>query len=206
MLSAWFAALPGAMVTISSAPALALPVAFVGLLWICLWKGRLRWLGVPAALAVSLWPRPPMPDLWIAADGTNGAYRQGAQAVLVLTDAKRFGADLWARRRGLTVDETRGFDCDRKVCRSPQDAPVAVSLWQGRRPPDPAQWQSICAGTEVVIIRADAPVPSACQAELVFTARDLGKSGSVELWRGPKGWRWLEAEHLRGHRPWTAQW
>ena len=206
MLSAWFAALPGAMVTIPSAPAPALPVAFVGLLWICLWKGRLRWLGVPAALAVSLWPRPPMPDLWIAADGTNGAYRQGAQAVLVLTDAKRFGADLWARRRGLTVDETRGFDCDRKVCRSPHDAPVAVSLWQGRRPPDPAQWQNLCAGTEVVIIRADAPVPSACQAGLVFTARDLGKSGSVELWRGPKGWRWLEAERLRGHRPWTAQW
>jgi competence protein ComEC len=205
-LSAWFAALPAAMITIPSAPALALPVAFLGLLWICLWRGRLRWLGVPAALAVSLWPRPPMPDVWIAADGANGAYRQDAQAVLVQTDAKRFGADLWARRRGLTVDETPRFICERKVCRSPQDAPVAVSLWQGRKAPDLAQWQSLCARTEVVIVRADAAVPRICEAKLVFTARDLDKSGSIELWRSPQGWRWLEAERLRGHRPWTAQW
>jgi competence protein ComEC len=205
-LSAWFAALPAAMITIPSAPALALPVAFVGLLWICLWRGRLRWLGVPAALAVSLWPRPSMPDVWIAADGANGAYRQGAQAVLVQTDAKRFGADLWARRRGLTVDETPQFICERKVCRSPQEAPVTLSLWQGRRAPDQAQWQLLCARTEVVIVRADAAVPSTCRAQMVFTARDLAKSGSIELWRGAAGWRWLEAERLRGHRPWTAQW
>jgi len=205
-LSAWFAALPAAMITIPSAPALALPIAFVGLLWVCLWKGRLRWLGVPAALAVSLWPRPPIPDVWIAADGANGAYRQGAQAVLVQTDAKRFGADLWARRRGLTVDETPQFICERKVCRSPQDAPVTLSLWQGRKAPDQAQWQSLCARTEVVIVRADAAVPSVCEAKLIFTARDLAQTGSIELWRSPQGWRWLEAERLRGHRPWTAQW
>jgi len=205
-LSAWFAALPAAMITIPSAPALALPIAFVGLLWVCLWKGRLRWLGVPAALAVSLWPRPPMPDVWIAADGANGAYRQGAQAVLVQTDAKRFGADLWARRRGLTVHETPQFICERKVCRSPQGAPVTLSLWQGRKAPDQAQWQSLCARTEVVIVRADAAVPSVCEAKLIFSARDLAQTGSIELWRSPQGWRWLEAERLRGHRPWTAQW
>ena len=205
-LSAWFAALPAAMITIPSAPALALPIAFIGLLWVCLWKGRLRWLGVPAALAVSLWPRPSMPDVWIAADGANGAYRQGAQAVLVQTDAKRFGADLWARRRGLTVDEKPQFICERKVCRSPQNAPVALSLWQGRKAPDQVQWQLLCASTEVVIVRADTSVPSTCLAQMVFTARDLAKSGSIELWRSPEGWRWLEAERLRGHRPWTAQW
>ena len=205
-LSAWFAALPAAMITIPSAPSLALPIAFVGLLWVCLWKGRLRWLGVPAALAVSLWPRPSIPDVWIAADGANGAYRKGAQAVLVQTDAKRFGADLWARRRGLTVDERPQFICKRKICRSPQDASVALSLWQGRKAPDQAQWQLLCSRTEVVIVRADAAVPSTCQAQMVFTARDLAKSGSIELWRGPQGWRWLEAERLRGHRPWTAQW
>jgi competence protein ComEC len=205
-LSAWFAALPAAMITIPSAPALALPIAFVGLLWVCLWKGRLRWLGVPAALAVSLWPRPPMPDVWIAADGANGAYRQGAQAVLVQTDAKRFGADLWARRRGLAVDETAQFRCDHKICHSPLGAPVTMALWQGRKAPDQAQWQSLCARTEVVIVRADAAVPSVCEAKLIFTARDLAQTGSIELWRSPQGWRWLEAERLRGHRPWTAQW
>jgi hypothetical protein len=193
-------------VTIPSAPDMALPIAFLGLLWICLWRGKLRWLGIPAALAVSLWPRLEAPDVWIASDGSNGAYRQGGQVVLVQTETKRFGADLWSRRRGLTVDETRGFDCQRKVCRSPQDAPVALSLWQGRMAPDEAQWNALCAGAEVVVVRARARVPSTCQAPMVFTASDLERSGSLELWRSAQGWRWLEAERLRGHRPWTAQW
>lgn len=205
-LSTWFATLPVAMITIPSAPDMALPVAFLGLLWICLWRGNLRWLGLPAALAVSLWPRLAAPDVWIASDGSNGGYRQGGQVVLVQTETKRFGADLWSRRRGLTVDETRGFDCQRRVCRSPQDAPVALSLWQGRKAPDGAQWNALCDGAELVVVRARATVPSACKAPMVFTASDLERSGSIELWRSAQGWRWLEAERLRGHRPWTAQW
>jgi hypothetical protein len=33
-----------------------LSAAFLGLLWLCLWKGPLGWLGLPLALAVNLVP------------------------------------------------------------------------------------------------------------------------------------------------------
>ena len=53
---------------------------------LCLWKGRLRWIGAPLALAVALWPKPMPPDAWIAADGATAAVRSGDAAVLLRTD------------------------------------------------------------------------------------------------------------------------
>ena len=85
--AAWFARAPHAILVVSSAPAIALPVAFLGILWVCLMRGWLRWLGLPAALAISLWPRPEAPVLWIASDG--------AAAAVLMTEAE-------AARRGIT--------------------------------------------------------------------------------------------------------
>jgi competence protein ComEC len=64
---------PGAMTTVASAPSIALAAAFLGILWLCLWRGPLRLLGLPLALAVNLWPRPPAPDVWVASNGANAA-------------------------------------------------------------------------------------------------------------------------------------
>ena len=75
-----------------------MPIAALGLLWLCLWKGRLRLLGVPAALAVLLWPRPPAPVAWIASDGGAAAVAEHGQVILLRPDAKQFASDLWARR------------------------------------------------------------------------------------------------------------
>jgi competence protein ComEC len=45
-------------------------------LFVCLWQGRLRWLGLPLAAAVLVWPRAPTPDVWIGDGGTNAAFRR----------------------------------------------------------------------------------------------------------------------------------
>ncbi len=205
-LAGWFAAQPLAMVTIASAPSIALPVAFLGLLFICLWRGPWRWLGLPAALAVSLWPRAPAPDVWIAADGANAAVRQADQALLAQLDAKRFAADLWARRRGLTVEEdaAKGFVCEKSICRSPATAPVRLSVWQKRTVPSEDQWQGLCSGAQIVVVRAKAYGPDLCDQALVLTGDDLAQTGSVEIWQHGDGWRWVQAQALRGNRPWSG--
>ncbi len=204
-LAAWISAQPFAMVTIASAPGIALPIAFVGLLFICLWRGPWRWLGLPAALAVSLMPRPPVPDVWIAADGANAAVRVGDQALLAQLDAKRFAADLWARRRGLAVeeDEAKGFVCEKAVCRAPFSAPVRLTVWQKRTLPSVDQWQALCTGAEIVVVRARAYAPPNCDHALVLTGDELAQTGSVELWRRGNGWQWVQAQAIRGERPWT---
>ncbi|MFC3078029.1 ComEC/Rec2 family competence protein [Phenylobacterium terrae] len=199
------AAAPSATLIVPSAPAWTLPAAFVGILWVCIWRGRLRWAGVPFALAVALTPKPAVPDVWIASDGAAVAVRNGREAVLLRPGAKRFAADLWARRRGLTVDETPEtlFDCDRWTCRPiAADPALKVAASFSRRPIKPAERERLCAEAEVIVVRS-LPQGPVCPGKVVLTGRDFARGGSVELWRRPDGWRIRWAQEMRGWRPWS---
>jgi competence protein ComEC len=200
---------PYAQLIVASGPAWTLPVAFLGLLWLCLWKGPLRWAGLPFALAVTLVPRPAPPDVWVSADGAAVAVRAGKEAVLFRPDVKLFGAELWARRRGLVPPETeverdRSFQCDHWSCAPAAQAPARIgAAWNVKRPLKPGRLDQICGAAEVVILRNDFR-PEACPALLVLTGVDFAKGGSVELYRQADGhWRTVWAQDLRGRRPWT---
>jgi competence protein ComEC len=198
------AAAPYAQMVVASAPAWALPVAFVGLIWLCVWKGPLRWIGLPAALAVLIAPRPPAPDAWVSPDGAAVAVRAGREAILLRPDVKLFGAELWARRRGLEP-RPRGaeFDCDAWSCLARGQAPLSVAAaWNLRRPLKPGRLETLCAGGEVVVLRGDAPA-QACLAPLVLTGADFARGGAAEIYREGAGWRVVWAQDLRGRRPWT---
>ena len=199
----WTAGLSGAVRTIPSAPAAALPIAFLGVLFICLWRGRLRWLGLPFAAAVLIWPRPPAPDLWIGEGGTNAAYRQADAAVVVRPGVRTYAVDLWSRRQGLEpTDRSSRWECDRFSCAPDEDAPVA--LWWGRKAPAPDRLASLCDAGQVVVVRSRVDrLPVACQGRLVLDAADFQRGGAVELWRSPAGWRALWTADVRGDRPWS---
>src|SRR5690606_3837687 len=123
-----------------------------GLLWLCLWKGRLRWAGVPFALAVLLVPKPTAPDAWVSADGATAAVRAGGEAVLLRPEVKLFGAELWARRRGLTpvgAPTERGFACDAWSCGPKAGAPVRLAAaWNLRRPLKAGRMAELCREAE----------------------------------------------------------
>ena len=197
---------PGAQVTIASGPAVALPVAFLGIMLLCLWHGRLRWLGAPLAMAVLVWPRPSPPDVWIASDGAAVAVRQGRQAILLRPDARRFAADLWTRRRGLvTSDDPEAardalYGCDRFAC-VPHPG-QSVATWVGKKQPKLSDFDDLCAPGRLVVLRSSAPWRG-CEGAFLLTAEDFAVGGSAELWRTRDGWRVRWANELRGRRPWT---
>ncbi len=200
---------PFALIIVPSGPDWTLPVAFLGLLWLCLWKGALRWVGLPLAMAVSLAPKPPAPDVWASADGSAVAVRAGKDAILMRPDVKLFGAELWARRRGLTPLETEaGRDaalaCDHWSCAPGAAAPVRVAAaWNVRRPLKPGRLEELCAAAELVILRNDFR-PESCAAPVVLTGPDFARGGSAELYRqGPGRWRVVWSQDVRGRRPWT---
>jgi competence protein ComEC len=204
----WTADLPGAVRTVPSAPPAALPTAFIGLLFISLWRGRLRWLGLPLAAAVLIWPRPPAPDLWIGDAGTNAAWRVDRTAVVVRPGVRGFAVDLWSRRRGLEPAEPEKgvLTCAGRGCTpaSPTAAPVA--LWWGRSPPTMEQLAAGCAMAEVVSSRAPLTgLPDACAGRLVLDGRDYARGGSVELWRSGGRWTARWAAEARGDRPWSSR-
>jgi competence protein ComEC len=204
-----FAGAGGAQRVVASGPPFTLALAFVGLMLLCLWRGRLRWLGAPLALAVALWPRPVPPDVWIAPDGSTAAVRQGREAVLLRPDARRFGAELWGRRRGLVVPEGAApsplYACDRRSCAPTADAPVALALSWSKTAPDAEALAAMCAEAEMVVLRGAAPsIPPACRDRIVLDGDAFARGGAAELYRRGGEWWIVWAQPLRGVRPWTG--
>jgi competence protein ComEC len=206
----WTAGLPGAVQTVASAPDYVLPISFLGVLFLCLWQGRLRWLGLPFAMAVLIWPRAPTPTVWIGDGGTNAAFSRAGEAVVVRPGVRQFAADLWSRRRGLTLVSRpgEGWTCQRYACApsqtsgGPGSGPIA--LWWGQSVPDLTQMAELCASAPVVSVRAAVPaLPPSCDGSLVLDGFDYARGGAVELWRTPTGWRAVWAADVRGDRPWS---
>lgn len=201
----WIAGLPGAVVTIPSAPSAALPIAFLGVLVICLTRGPLRWAGLPLACAVLLWPRAPTPDLWVGEQVGAAAIVADGQATLARGTPGSFAVDVWSRRRGVEVRPRDPADwrCDRTSCLPVDGGPLAAS-W-ARRAPTTERLSELCAAAEVVAVRAVvAALPPACDGRLVLDGGDWARGGAVELWRTPDGWRALRVADLRGDRPWSG--
>lgn len=206
----WVAGLPGAVRTVASAPDVALPIAFLGVLFCCLWRGPLRWLGLPFACAVLVWPRPPAPDLWIGEGGTQAAFVSGGKAVVLRPGVRQFAVDVWSRRRGLEAIQRpgEGWACSRLACAPAEPGAAPVAIWWGRRPPTREQLDDLCRSAAVVGIRAAVvTLPAACEGRLVLDGVDWARGGAVELWRtgspSAKQWRARWVAETRGDRPWS---
>ena len=177
-------------------------MSFLGLVLLCLWKGRLRWIGLPLAFAVNLWPRPAAPDIWISSDGGAAAVREGRAAAPTRPDVRRFALDLWMRRRGLSEGEA-AFACRRYVCTATRPLPVRLVNAYGLK--TPVDLEALCRSADVVVLRGEpAAAAPACARTLLLTGRDFAKGGAAELYRRDGAWSVVWAQDLRGTRPWTT--
>ncbi|HEY3813908.1 MAG TPA: ComEC/Rec2 family competence protein [Caulobacteraceae bacterium] len=206
----WVSSLPYAVTTIASPPTIALPISFLGVCFTCLWRGKLRWLGLPLACAVFWWPRLPAPDVWVAADGSNAAVRSGAYAIPLRPDVKQFDVGMWTQRRNLKLPAdvnaavAQRFDCDRTACKENPGAPFRVSGWWRNKAPEDARFAGLCAGADLVIVRGRVDrVPDACRGVLLLDGVDFRRGGAVELWRRAGGWAGVWSADQRGDRPWS---
>ena len=204
-----FATVPGAAMTMSSAPEIALAISYLGIVFACLWRGRLRWIGVPLAAAVAVWPRPPAPVAWIAADGNDAAVVAGREEIPLKPNVRLYATQLWAQRRGFTLPtdpvaaQKAAFDCDRKGCAPIGDRRPAISAWWTKRKPSAARLADLCDRTDIVILRADVQPPARCDGVIVLRRIDFALGGAAEVFGASGGWRLVWSQPLRGRRPWT---
>ena len=208
-IGGWTAGLPGAVRTVASAPEFVLPISFLGVLFCCLWRGPLRWLGLPLAAAVMLWPRDPAPDVWIGDGGTQAAWIGAGGTTVMRAGVRQFAVDVWSRRRGVAPEPraAEGWTCGRFSC-APETAGAApLAMWWGTRAPTPEQLDALCRTASVVSVRsATSTLPPSCDERLVLDGLDYARGGAVELWRdgSPARWRAVWAADMRGDRPWSA--
>ncbi len=205
-----FASAPGAAFTVSSAPEIALAISYLGIVFACLWRGRLRWIGIPMAFAVAVWPRPAPPLAWIASDGDEAAVAVKGQAVALKPTMRLYATQLWAQRRALaipadpTIAQTALFDCDRSGCVPNGAMYPSIAAWWTKRLPKPDRLNAMCEQADILILRADVPTPDSCRGVLVLNRLDFRRGGAAEIYPAPKGWRLVWSQPIRGERPWTV--
>jgi competence protein ComEC len=205
-----FSGAPGAAVTMASAPPLALAVSYVGIVFACLWRGILRWIGLPMAFAVALWPRPAPPAAWISNDGSDAAIVIGAGAVALKPSTHLYAVQTWAQRRNLSLPadpETalaELYDCDRSACAPRSGLKPAIAAWWTKRVPKPERLARLCENADFLILRAATPLPSACSDVRILGRSAFDREGAAEIYPTGSGWRIVWSQPLRGERPWSV--
>jgi competence protein ComEC len=208
-----FATAPGASHTFASAPPVALLVSFLGIVFACLWRGRLRWVAAPLALAVLVWPRDAAPAAWLAADGANAAVVIDGRAIVLKPTVRKFASDAWIVHRGLiapfdpAAETALAFDCNKMRCLPHAGITPAIGAWWTRRAPKPDVLDALCRASAILVLKAQVPTPPSCDGVLVLRPADFARGGSAEIFPSATaaGWRLDWSSDWRGVRPWTGE-
>jgi competence protein ComEC len=199
-ISRWTAALPGAVLMLPEMPLAALVAMAFGGLWLCLWQGRIRWLGmagVVVGLGLAAVSRPP--DFLISADGKLIGAR-GEDGDLALSRRRAgFVPDTWLRRQGQGsgADWATLWRCGEIGC-SRAYGPVEVALVR-----TPNERRIACARDGIVVV---ATIPARyCQSpRLVIDVIDLKTDGTHALRFDGDRVMVETVRGSRGLRPWVA--
>lgn len=194
MVAAW----PGALTPVPQMPAQALLLVAAGLVWLCLWRTRLRLAGLAAILAGIVAPfGQSLPDLFLAPDSRLVAALIGG---VVFTEtrpgASVFDKEAPARLWGDTPQSAfpasgagagGKLQCDAEACRWPVGQIRIVLARQAETP---------CRDADVVI---SAMRLHGCSAALVLD-RGAAADGGATTVTGPS----VTTDHaMRGTRPWV---
>lgn len=182
----WVADMPGAALYLPLLPATGLVIFTLSCLWLCLWQGRIRLLGLAGMLAGLMFlPLTPRPDLRINGDGKVVGIRLADGSLAVSTRrAGRFDSAEWAQRDGLSGEPQtwpkKGSKDGRLTCATPDAClyrlngrTVAIAL-------SPAAVDILCQpGIDALVTRH--PV-SECVAPIVVGPQALADRGAHALY------------------------
>ncbi|MFN4058104.1 MAG: ComEC/Rec2 family competence protein [Roseinatronobacter sp.] len=206
-VAAFVSGLEGAVRGIVQPQSWVLPAICAGGLWLVLWQGRARWVGVVVmALALAGWSQATRPDLLIAREGEVVGVLTAQGRVLSRDTAGAFAAESWLQADGdLTLQ------------------PDAYALG-GQDPRVPVQRLALRDGTEVVHLvgkKALALLPDLCTAGRIvvtnqepetrpracylLTPRNLRWSGARAGWVRADGLVWVLSRDAAGDRLWTRR-
>ncbi|HTK80247.1 MAG TPA: ComEC/Rec2 family competence protein [Rhizomicrobium sp.] len=202
----WVSNLPESVSLVSAWPISALAMMTFGGLWIALWRGPWRWLGIaPAMCAAALILASKPADIFVARDGMTIAVR-GEDGLLhfVRTPDDKYSAGQWLKRDGdqrspadAIAHPADGVRCDAYGCiaRAANGMRVAAVLTPGALEED-------CASNQIVI--SAVPVRGRCNGPRIVIDRfDVARNGAYAIWLD--GVSTVQtAQQVRGERPWSA--
>ncbi len=201
--------MPFAAVQVGSWPLyLLLIITFAGL-WMCLWQGRGRWLGLlPVLVAVCLIPYAPRADMLVSTRGNLFAVR-AADGKLWLPPgrADRFVRHEWAAREGGQTDILREggqtlsspVSCDANTCLYRAHGHTAAFV------KNPAALPEDCKAADIVVSNFVIPQAS-CPVPMLLDKTMLRRTGATAVYFKKDGTVLLKTVFsARGKRLWTPR-
>ncbi|WP_397542166.1 ComEC/Rec2 family competence protein [Roseovarius salis] len=191
----WVAALDGARGLVVSPGAHVLPTIALGALWVILWQGRLRWVGlVPVCAGFVSWAQTDRPGVLISETGRLVGVMTETGRALNRAKGAGFVARNWLENDGDIVEQVTAH------ARWPE---VAATGWPVRalRGKRAAAALTGCAPGEWIVLTAEPQDGLPCN---LLTPRTLRETGAVALYREDGQIRVVNARDLTGARLWTG--
>ena len=198
-VGAFVAGLDGARSYVPGPSQVVLPMLALGFLWLVLWRGRLRLLGVVPAVAAFA--------LWVQVERPVGLIAENGALVGVMTDKGR----ALSKPKGAGFVATNWLENDGEAVA--QD--TAAAGWPaqgGGRLPNGAAIQHVwgkralaefsgCASGEIIVAAGTLQVPAGeCTG---FDPERLRQTGAIAMHHGPEGLKILSVRDTTGTRLWS---
>ena len=199
------AALPGAVGVIPAFSSTAFALMIFGGLWLCLWRGRWRLLGVGSiAAGLALAPFMPRPDVLVGNDARLVAVRgPDGRLSAIAGSGSRYELERWLERDGDARNARQAGAADAFRC----DAAGCTAIVKERRVSyarHPAALADDCGKADILVITFPKPVGCEPRGPTIdfFTARDEG-THAIEI--AGKDIRVVTVAAMRGDRPWARR-
>ncbi|HVF37509.1 MAG TPA: ComEC/Rec2 family competence protein [Sphingomicrobium sp.] len=209
-LAHWVGTAKGAVAMLPTMPRWAFGAMIGGGLWLCLWRGPVKWWGLaPVALGVAGATMAPVPRMLVTEDGRHLALVRGdGVPVLLRSRSGDFVRDLMSEAAAfdgdpLALEEQRFARCSRDACLA--DIVEGGRAWRllAIRSRDRIDWVQLtraCADADIVV--ADRWLPKGCVPRWLRLDREsLQRSGGVAIYFGDRPRVETVAGRLADH-PW----
>ncbi|WP_164659174.1 ComEC/Rec2 family competence protein [Tropicibacter sp. Alg240-R139] len=194
----WVSDMEGAQRRVMSPPEWTLPLLAIGFLWLMLWRGRLRWMGVGSAiLAFALWTQAERPGILIAdTGGLIGVLTKEGRA-LSKPKGAGFIATVWLENDGDAADQTnaasRWADGSAKQRRITVGKMEVIHLLGKRAVAGVDQ----CKANQIIVTSVPASISGGCH---LFDPQRLRETGSLSI--STEGIK--TAAQITGRRLWNT--
>lgn len=192
--------LPHAQFFVPSMPGWGLALFAFALLWLCLWRTRVRrWGFVPALLGVATIALVTLPDMLVSGNLKQIAFRTENGFVLARGRADAMVPEMWANGLGykqLERADKPQWRCDKLGC---------VATVKGQKiafPNDLVALGDDCGKAAVMLSTRE---PLTCDRAHIISGKALTDSGVTALWLGEKNLRRETSADWQGKRPWSVR-
>jgi competence protein ComEC len=180
-----------------------LPLVTLGGLFLCLWQGAGRLLGViPILIATLMWLNTERPTILISETGRLIGVMQNGMRGLNKPKGDGFSARVWLENDG---DLSSQKEAAEKSDFEPNLLKVSVqgAVFEfNAANPDLIDIETICSDNDIVVLpRVEEVLPADCKG---WTGKDFRVDGAVAIYATPDGLRYENSRSRQGNRLWTS--